>query len=150
MLFDLLKEEGYNTLVNFVYVPMNFKECVNFGYAFINLETTQDAENCRLKLQDFKRWPVPWEKGCEVSNGDGCQGVDEHVERYRNSPVMHESVPDAHRPALYREGSRLPFPAPTKVVKRPHVRARRKNEDQQPTESHDCPENGPEAPPPKP
>jgi hypothetical protein len=35
------------------------------------------------------------------------------VELYRNSPVMHHSVPDACKPILLRNGVRIPFPAPT-------------------------------------
>merc|ERR1711964_454491 len=133
----LLEGEGLGSLINFIYVPINFQDGFNFGYGFINLETHDDAEHCRTKFQGFSRWPVEWDQSCEVSNGDTCQGLDEHVERYRNSPVMHESVPDENKPALYRAGIRQPFPAPTKTIKKPHVRARRKN--QPPPEALEAP-----------
>lgn len=116
---------GFGDLVNFVYVPFNFSEASNFGYGFINLETYESAQECRAKIQGFTQWPVEWDKGMDVSNGDTCQGVEEHIARYRNSPVMHESVPDAQRPAIYERGQRLPFPPPTKEIKKPALRPRR-------------------------
>ena len=33
------------------------------------------------------------------------QGLDAHIERYRNSPVMHEDVPDEYKPM---SGPRIP------------------------------------------
>jgi hypothetical protein len=128
MLMDLLTQEGFRMQINFIYVPMNFQVEENFGYGFINLTTFQDAEKCRTQFQSFSSWPEacqPWEKGCDVSNGDTCQGVDAHVQRYRNSPVMHETVPDRHRPAIFENGVQKPFPAPTKAIKKPHVRPRK-------------------------
>lgn len=122
---ELLIEEGFGDLVNFLYIPVNFNEGCNFGYGFVNLETYEDAQRCREKLQGFSRWPVEWDKCCEVSNGDTCQGVEEHIERYRNSPVMHESISDENRPALFQRGVRLPFPKPTKNIKKPQSRARK-------------------------
>ena len=45
-----------------------------------------------------------------------CQA---HVERYRNSPVMHRSVPDEYEPVIFKNGVRKNFPRPTKKVKAP-------------------------------
>lgn len=134
---DLLKDEGFEMLINFIYVPMNFHARENFGYGFINLVTHEEAERCRETLQGFTGWPahLEWDKACDVGNGETCQGVEGHIERYRNSPVMHESVPEEHKPALYEKGVRKPFPAPTKQLKKPHVRARKGNKDKQPTEA---------------
>jgi RNA recognition motif-containing protein len=126
-LMDLLCEEGFGLVINFIYVPMNFQAGENFGYGFINLTTHEEAERVREKLQGFDRWPadMEWDKECDVGNGETCQGVDGHIERYRNSPVMHESVPEEHKPALYENGVRLPFPKNTKPIKKPHIRARK-------------------------
>lgn len=127
MLMQIMEDADFGDLIDFIYVPCHFTDNTNFGYGFVNFEKYDDAERCRATLQGFSQWPVEWDKECDVSNGDTCQGVDAHVERYRNSPVMHESVPDDNKPAMYRAGVRLPFPAPTKAIKKPHVRARRKN-----------------------
>ena len=48
-----------------------------------------------------------------------CRAVQAHVERYRNSPVMHRSVPDEYKPVIFKNGVRKNFPRPTKKVKAP-------------------------------
>jgi len=117
-LLDIMIDEGFGDLVNFVYVPVNFSEASNFGYGFVNLETYEDAQRCREKIQGFSQWPVDWDKGMEVNDGDTFQGIDELIARYRNSSVMHYSVPDGYRPAIYERGRRLPFPTPTKDIRK--------------------------------
>jgi len=47
------------------------------------------------------------------------QGLEANIERYRNSPTMHELVPDAYRPMLFVNGQQVAFPAPTKKIKPP-------------------------------
>eukprot|EP00439_Symbiodinium_sp_Y106_P038344 s1688_g4.t1 len=47
-----------------------------------------------------------------------CQA---HVERYRNSPVMHRSVPDEYKPVIFKNGVRKKFPRPTKKGFKAHV-----------------------------
>ena len=47
------------------------------------------------------------------------RGLEAHVERYRNSPVMHRSVPDQYKPVIFKDGVRKPFPRATKKVKAP-------------------------------
>lgn len=47
------------------------------------------------------------------------------MERYQNSPVMHPDVPDEWKPALFVQGVRVDFPAPTKKVKAPKVRGKK-------------------------
>ena len=42
-----------------------------------------------------------------------------HVDRYRNSPVMHRDVPDEYKPVIFKNGVRKNFPRPTKKVKAP-------------------------------
>lgn len=48
-------------------------------------------------------------------------GLDVLVKRYQNCPVMHESVNDEFKPALYKEGIRVPFPVPTKKLRKPRM-----------------------------
>jgi len=56
---------------------------------------------------------------CEVSWSGPHQGFKAHVERYRNSPVMHRSVPDAYKPIIFQDGVRQDFPRPTRKIKAP-------------------------------
>ena len=43
-----------------------------------------------------------------VSSGLTAQNssCEAHVERYKNSPVMHKSVPDEYKPAIFKDGVR--------------------------------------------
>lgn len=126
VLFEVLDSKGYGQMIDFIYIPAHFASRTNFGYAFVNFEIPEDAERCRVELQGFMEWPgFDWDKGCDVSHGDHGHGVESHIERYRNSPVMHDSVPQEHKPALYKAGQRLPFPGPTAAIKKPKEKPRR-------------------------
>merc|ERR1712048_1153697 len=94
------------------------------GYAFINFTTHEQAEKFRQHFHGFKDWQAPCDKACETSWSDSLKVYDSIVERYRNSPVMHESVADKFKPALYKDGVRIPFPEPTKCIKAPRLRRR--------------------------
>lgn len=122
MLTNLLDKEGFGAVYDFVYMPMNFRTKASFGYAFVNVVTPDEA--CRLcqQLQNFDRWGITTEKVCDVLWSDMHQGLAAHVERYRNSPVMHESVPDEYKPAMFVRGIRVAFPPPTKSLRMPRIR----------------------------
>eukprot|EP00929_Paragymnodinium_shiwhaense_P099576 TRINITY_DN612_c1_g1_i1.p1 TRINITY_DN612_c1_g1~~TRINITY_DN612_c1_g1_i1.p1 ORF type:complete len:628 (+),score=171.07 TRINITY_DN612_c1_g1_i1:132-2015(+) len=122
MVSEILAEEGMGKKVNFVYVPMNFRNKASFGYAFVNLVDADAAEECRVKFEGFTRWKVESTKVCEVSWSDMHQGLEAHIDRYRNSPVMHESVPDPFKPAVFDNGVRIDFPPPTKALRPPRIR----------------------------
>lgn len=122
MLLSLLDSEGFSGQYDFVYLPIDFKSHASLGYAFVNLSTTQAAERCWKVFEGFNKWVVPSSKVCSVNWSTPFQGLDAHVERYRNSPVMHEHVPDEYKPMLLSEGKRLPFPPPTKKIRAPRIR----------------------------
>merc|ERR1712232_995943 len=52
------------------------------------------------KLHGFNGWGLQSDKVLEVAWCSDNQGLSSHVERYRNSRIMHESVDDAYKPAL--------------------------------------------------
>lgn len=122
MLTAMLDEGGFAGMFDFVYMPMNFRTKASFGYAFVNLAAPSDAERCHDYFQGFRHWGVPTDKVCEVSWSDMHQGLAAHIERYRNSPVMHESVPDEYKPARFARGDRVLFPPPTKKLRVPRIR----------------------------
>mmetsp|Transcript_56889 Transcript_56889/g.123079 ORF Transcript_56889/g.123079 Transcript_56889/m.123079 type:complete len:341 (-) Transcript_56889:155-1177(-) len=126
---DILKAEGFGNRVDFIYVPMNFRNKASFGYAFVNLVSPEAAEKCRERFEGFKAWPRQSEKICEVSWSDMHQGLEAHVDRYRNSPVMHESVPDEFKPAVFANGMRVAFPPATKALRPPRVRRPQADQD---------------------
>jgi len=104
-----------------VYVPTAFRSGQSFGYAFVNFITTNTAEEAIWNLQGFCAESED-AKALEVCYSHPNQGLLANIERYRNSPVMHEDVPDEHRPMLLKNGAPLKFPTPTKRIHAPRVR----------------------------
>jgi len=123
MLVDLLDSEGFAGMFNFVYLPIDFKTHAGLGYAFVDCNSTQETDRMRRHFEGFTGWAVRSEKICSVSwSHPEQQGFKAHVERYRNSPVMHDSVPEEWKPALYSGGLRVPFPPPTRKLRNPNIR----------------------------
>eukprot|EP00930_Biecheleria_cincta_P058444 TRINITY_DN44276_c0_g1_i1.p1 TRINITY_DN44276_c0_g1~~TRINITY_DN44276_c0_g1_i1.p1 ORF type:complete len:432 (-),score=68.65 TRINITY_DN44276_c0_g1_i1:64-1359(-) len=121
-LINLLNAHGFKSSYDLVYLPMDYQRKVGFGYSFINFISAEAADHFRQTFQNFRDWGVESDKVCEVCWGNALQGIDAHIERYRNSPVMHEIVPDAFKPMLFKDGERVPFPAPTKSIRPPRLR----------------------------
>jgi len=123
MLLEMVDSMGFEGCYDFAYLPVDFKSQAGLGYAFINFISSVEAQRCFDEFEGFSDWKVPSEKVCTVTWGSPYQGLEAHVERYQNSPVMHHSIPDEWKPVLFdQEGLRIPFPAPTKAIKTPKVR----------------------------
>lgn len=118
VLKDLLDTKGFAGRFDFLYFPVDFRTHAALGYAFVNLLTAADAEAVRKALHGFSQWSLPSNKVCSVGWSQQ-HGLEANVARYRNSPLMHESVPDNFRPAVFNDGKRVPFPPPTKRIKVP-------------------------------
>merc|ERR1712176_1347111 len=121
MVMDVLRSEGFAENVAFIYLPMNLRSSGNFGYAFVDFDSTKVAGLCKEKLTGFTGWNEPCEKALEVAWSE-TQGLDAHVQRYRDSPLMHESVEDELKPAMFKHGVRIAFPRPTKLIRAPRLR----------------------------
>lgn len=122
MLLEWVDSMGFASRYDFAYLPVDFKSEAGLGYAFINFMTSKEAQLCFELFEGFSDWKVPSDKRCTVTWGSPYQGLEAHIDRYQNSPVMHHSLPDEWKPVLMQEGVRIPFPAPTKVIKTPKVR----------------------------
>lgn len=96
---------------------MDFRSCTPLRYATMNFTSHQAALEAAERLQG----QAVADGALAVSWNEPLQGLREHIRRYRNSPVMHESVPQACKPLLFRGGLRQAFPAPTRVLKRPRL-----------------------------
>merc|ERR1712216_435423 len=105
-----------------LYLPIDFVRHANLGYAFVNLLDSDIAARFWKCFDGFSEWSTPTQKVCEVSWSKPCQGLRQHIDRFRNSPVMHESVPDACRPIILYEGTRVAFPPPTRAIQPPQCR----------------------------
>jgi len=129
MLLEALQAEKYLNSVNFLYLPMAFdrQDSASFRYAFITFTKPERAQHFLEHFSGFMNW------GQALPNlGGGCvvewcalQGVDAHIGRYRNSPMMHPSVEDQFKPILLHNGRRLPFSLPTTNIQPPRQRRHR-------------------------
>jgi len=127
MVQELLNNTGYKGKFDFVYLPIDFQRKAGLGYAFINFVDSETAAKFQKEYTGFRGWSVTSEKMCEVAWSD-VQGLQTHIDRYRNNPVMHESVPEECRPQLYAGSELLPFPPPTKSIRAPRHWNRRQRE----------------------
>jgi len=112
---------------DFVYLPMDFQRTAGLGYAFVNWVDNASAKAAWAHFQGFTGWAMKSEKICEVAWGDPLQGRDAHIDRYRNSPVMHEDVQDEYKPVLFENGKQVPFPGPTKKIRPPRLKSSSKS-----------------------
>lgn len=123
MLLQMLDSEGFIGRYTFVYLPIDFKTHSGLGYAFVDLVLPEDAVRLRERFEGFSRWAIQSEKICSVGwSAPAQQGLHAHVDRYRNSPVMHFSVSDEWKPAVFANGQRVPFPPPTRRLRAPNLR----------------------------
>lgn len=127
LLVELLEMSGFSGRFDFAYLPIDFRSGVNLGYAFVNLLSNNDAQQFIDFFHGFREWACESLKICEVSWAHPHQGLEAHVDRYRNSPVMHETMPDEYKPRLYLDGVRIVFPEPTKRIRAPRVRPQRRS-----------------------
>jgi hypothetical protein len=121
-LLELLNKCGFDKSCDLIYLPIDFQTEVGLGYAFINLVSETEVTRFKDHFQGFTEWSVASQKVCEISWSNPLQGLQAHIDRYRNSPVMHESVPDEHKPMLFSDGIRKSFPEPTKKIRAPRLR----------------------------
>jgi hypothetical protein len=119
MLLDLINTEGFAGCYDFVYLPLDFKTMAALGYSFVNFVDANDAERFLTHFSGFSRWGDGSDKVCEMTWSTALQGKNANIERYRNSPVMHESMPEELKPLLFKDGERVAFPKPTKQLRAP-------------------------------
>ncbi|CAK0892104.1 unnamed protein product [Prorocentrum cordatum] len=115
-LVRLLDARGYSGLFNFVYLPVNFESSQAAGYAFINWTRADIAESFKESFEGLTCHPFSSSRPCSAS-WSRVQGLSANVKQYRNSPVMHEQVPDEYKPVLLWNGLRRAFPGPTTTLK---------------------------------
>lgn len=122
-----LDAAGFACRYGFVYLPRDFTRRRGLGYALVGASSPEVALDMLYQLQGHDpdgqgAWQVSW--------SEPNRSVAEHVERYRNSPVMHASMPDEYKPIIFFNGLRMPFPPPTKVIRPPRIRHMKPGEDQ--------------------
>jgi len=103
-LLKMLDTAGLKGLYDFVYLPMDHKKGKVFGYAIINFVAHESAEQASSHF------------GVNMDWCDSHQGLDELIQRYRDSPIMHSSMPETTKPIMFSNGLVAPFPSPTKEI----------------------------------
>jgi hypothetical protein len=124
---QLLDQIGFAGLYDFTYMPMNLRTNKPFHYAFVNLVDGDVAVACKDALDGYTFEAEAPGQAPEVMTSawaSSQQGLEANIVRYRDSPVMHHSVPDQSKPAIFNRGVRVDFPAPTKVLKPPPEKRR--------------------------
>mmetsp|Transcript_10264 Transcript_10264/g.24657 ORF Transcript_10264/g.24657 Transcript_10264/m.24657 type:complete len:391 (+) Transcript_10264:87-1259(+) len=124
MLLDLIDSMGFRGQYDFLYLPIDFQTHACLGYAFVNLVDPGAVPSFWTAFDGFSNWSLPSKKVCYISWSGPHQGLEAHIERYRNSPVMHGEVGDECKPLIFRDGVRIEFPPPTKSIRPPRVRKR--------------------------
>merc|ERR1712232_839493 len=80
----------------------------SYGYGFVNMITPDAASSAMPKIAGSCFGGV----SVDVCFSKHHQGLHTHIARYRNSPVMHESVPDEFQPLMFEDGQPIGFPRP--------------------------------------
>lgn len=142
MLLSELDRIGLSGMYNFVYLPIDFTRRRGLGYALIAADTQEAAEAMLERLSGHlpqaqettasssgaARWLMPPEASTsedvvwQVGWSEPCRTLEEHIDRYRNSPVMHPNMPDEYKPVIFQGGSRMAFPPPTRPIRPPRIR----------------------------
>jgi len=122
-LLRVLDEVGFHGRYDFAYLPTDMSQSGCYCYAFINMISHEAALDFLERLEGFCAWPQDSGRAIQVLWSD-IQGQQAYIDKYRNSTVMHESVPEHCKPVLFHNGSRVPFPAPTQRIKAPRLRNR--------------------------
>merc|ERR1712100_928474 len=100
MLLYVLDSKGFAGKYDFLYLPIDWASSANLGYAFVNGLTHHDATQMKQELEGFCSWGIRSSKKCEVM-WSSTQGLSKHIDRLRNNPVMHETVPEECKPLLF-------------------------------------------------
>jgi hypothetical protein len=112
---DMLDAEGFAQSYTFVYLPMSFEKRVALGYAIVNFAQPTSAAGAVLRLSSVEIGG----KQLEASISDAKQSMSDLILRYRDSSVMHSSVPDDFKPLIFSDGLVVPFPEPTTTLDPP-------------------------------
>lgn len=126
------------------FAEVKFLTGIPFGHAFVNFISPSASHEFRCLAAEFEKQEL-------ILSWADVQGLEEQIKRYRNSPVMHRgqglarvltsrvgcqaapdlaesslprhrNVPEAYKPIIFKDGVRMPFPAPSEWIKPPKIR----------------------------
>jgi hypothetical protein len=118
---------AYRAFIDFFYLPTDFRNNCNLGFAFLNFTSGAAAAQFKAEYEGKKlpRFECS-QKECVVETSR-VQGFSSNVDKFRNSSVMGVLDEEA-RPMVFRDGVRVAFPTPTVAeLPAPGERRRRRN-----------------------
>ena len=127
-------DEKFARKYDFFYLPIDFKNKCNVGYAFVNLIEARDAVAFHEAF-DGRRWTCFRSgKVCAITYAR-IQGKQAMIQRFQNSSLLAESLEvqprlfvshgaDKGKPERFPGGAELPIELPPPVVEPPARRAR--------------------------
>ncbi len=127
-------DEKFARKYDFFYLPIDFKNKCNVGYAFVNLIEARDAVAFHEAF-DGRRWTCFRSgKVCAITYAR-IQGKQAMIQRFQNSSLLAESLEvqprlfvshgvDKGKPERFPGGAELPVELPPPVVEPPARRAR--------------------------
>jgi len=105
----------YRDAITFYYLPTDFKNRCNLGYAFVNFCDQHVAARFADQLQDQKLPHFEKSEKVLLVQPARVQGFAANVKRFRNSSVM-GVLPDDCKPMIFDRGVQQPFPTPGRKI----------------------------------
>lgn len=115
-----LDRQGFSTYYDFVHVPVCFTTGRNFGYGIVNATHHRHGQAMAARFHRFAGWRCGRQR-CDVKWALPLQGLEEHVEKYRNHPSMHPMVSEHYRPMCFVDGWRTSLPEPSQWIAPPYI-----------------------------
>lgn len=109
LLLEELTSRDFMGHIDFLYLPIDFRNTCNLGYAFINFTDEGKAEAFQASFDGVTLPGFRSNKVCKVSPAR-VQGYESNVERLRTSPVI-RALDEPFKPLLFKAGEPIPFPA---------------------------------------
>jgi len=108
--FNSIKD--WRASIDFYYMPIDFKNNCNLGYAFVNFHDPDQALLFKEKFHEF-RLPLYQQSNKVLAVSEArVQGLEANVERFRNSSVM-GVLKEEFKPMLFdKSGNSIEFPKP--------------------------------------
>jgi hypothetical protein len=110
MLIAEFEEAGVMRDIDFLYLPIDLRQCVNVGYCFVNFVSEPAVERFRSKFEGKKLKFIRSSKVLSLAKG-AIQGLAPNIEHYRNRAVV--KLPPKCQPLVFENGVPYPFPKPT-------------------------------------
>merc|ERR1719253_2542461 len=105
----------YRNYITFYYLPTDFKNKCNLGYAFVNFCDREVASCFAAELENSKLPQFEKSEKVLIVQPARVQGLSANMKRFRNSSVM-GVLPEECKPMLFEDGVQKPFPAPGKKI----------------------------------